>query len=467
MRRPVSVLAILGDTADYGEIIEWIRRRGLMIDIATTGEEGVSLHRQHGADLVLVGLPLPDYTASSVLGGIRHNDARTPIVVVGTDHEVGSQLEAMELGAQEYVGHPVDDRRDLLFALGVSLGVRKSDALLRVLRAREAAYADWRRIVGNCPAMRQVMHRLREVCERTLSGATPTVLLGGEIGTGKRRLAKALHFNSARRNRAFCEVNCAVVGPDDLRTILFGRAEGTSRQGLLETADGGTMFIDEIGAAPLDVQKDILIALEDKLIRRGGDEPIHIDVQVIAASRRDLESMTKRGEFRADLFHRLSVTSVHLPPLRERGEDIMTIAHAMAREIAQEHGVTPPTFAPDACAVFTRHAWRGNLREMHNEIERLVLLVDDVVVTAEHLAIRRTAAVTIDATGGGLDVVVSGDRCPFEQLERELIRQALVRSSGNVSRAARFLALTRQTLLYRMKKYDFTGTTMSGDTGEV
>jgi DNA-binding NtrC family response regulator len=455
------VLAILGETENFGEVVEWIRRRGLVVDIATTGEDGLRVQREKGADLILLGLPLPDHQASTMVGGLRYHDLRVPIVVVGKDSDVTSQLEALELGAQEYIAHPVDGRKELLFALGVSLGVRKSDALFRMLRAQEAAASDWRQIIGASPAMKDVMKRLRAVCERTLSGATPTVLLAGEIGTGKRMIAKALHYNGARRTRALGEVNCAAVPPDELRVQLFGHPNHTTRQGLLETADGGTMFIDEIGAAPLDVQGDILMAIEDKLIRRGGEEPIQIDVQFIAATRRDLETMAKQGEFRSDLYHRLSVLAIELPPLRERGEDIAAIAEHLLAVIAGENGLPAPTLAADARTALMRHSWPGNIRELRNEIERIVMLVDDDVIHADHLRTHRNAA-TI-AIDGDLTVTLSGDRCPLDKLEREVIRQALIRSHGNVSRAAKFLAITRQTMLYRMKKYDFRAPSSPGD----
>jgi two-component system, NtrC family, response regulator AtoC len=462
----VSVLAILGETENFGEAVEWIRRRGLVVFLATNGEDGLRMHREKGADLVLLGLPLPDMRAAQVIGGIRHQDARSPIIVVGNDAEVGSQLEALELGAQEYVAHPVEGRRDLLFALGVSLGVRKSDAHFRVLRSREAATADWHRIVAGCAPMKEVMRRVRDVCERTLSGATPTVMLTGEIGTGKRLVAKALHYNGARRNRAFGEINCAALAPEELRVQLFGHANGSARYGMLETADGGTMFIDEIGAAPLDVQHDILIAIEDKLIRRAGEEPTHIDVQFVVATRRDLESMTKRGEFRSDLYHRLHVLCIPLPPLRDRDDDILAIADQLLAEIAAEHGLRTPVLADDARAALRRQPWPGNIRELRNEIERLALFVDDDTIRAHHLRTPRNETDIAIVADEELHVMVSGDRCPLEKLEREIIRQALARSSGNVSRAARYLAITRQTLLYRMKKYDFATGAVTGETME-
>lgn len=464
LKGPASVLAILGETEPFAEVIEWLRRRGLTVTVATRGEDGLQLHRSEGADLVLLGLPLGDCTGSAITGGIRQRDEVTPIVVVGGDADIGSQLEATAFGAQAYVAHPVRGGKDLLFALGVALGARRSDTQLRVLHARDRATTDGREIVGSCPVMKDVKRRLRELCERTLSGAAPMVLLLGEIGTGKALIAKTLHYNGARRDRPFVGINCAALSAERLRHELFGEGSGLARAGLLEAADGGTIFLDEVGAAPLDVQRDLLTAIDDKLIRRGEREPIHIDVQFVAATRRDLGSMVKRGEFRADLYHRLNVIAIDVPPLRERGDDVLAIAELLLVRIAAEHGIRAPTMSSEALAALRRHSWPGNIRELRNELERIVLLVDDDVIRADHLRVRRdTAAVEISGDGAGLEVVMAGDRCPLEQLEREVIRQALVRSNGNISRAARYLAITRQTLLYRMKKYDFRSPSTSSE----
>lgn len=188
-----SVLAIVANADDYAATLEWIRRRGASVRVVSTGEQGLCAHRESGADLVLVGLPLPDHRAASITSALRAADPHATIVLVGRDVEVGSQLSALELGADEYVADVVEARRDLLAILGIALGIRRSDSHFRLLRTRDAANAEWRRIVASSPAMRDVMRRLRELCDRSLSAATPTVLFVGEVGTGKHFLAKALH----------------------------------------------------------------------------------------------------------------------------------------------------------------------------------------------------------------------------------------------------------------------------------
>jgi len=450
----VVVLAIVAPADGYTPVLEWIHRRGMSVELATTAEDGLRLHRERGADLVLVGLPLPDQLAAQVIGGLRHQDPRATIVVVGKDGDVASQLAAVELGAQEYVADPVDGRRDLLFALGVSLGIRRSDAHFRVLRSREAASADWRRIVAGSPAMAEVMKRMRELCEWSLSGATPTVLLTGARGTGKRLLAKAMHYNGARRNRAFVEVHCGALSPDDLRVELFGELHGAARQGLLEIADGGTVFLDEIDKLPLTIQRDLLTAIEGhQICRVGSEEAIYIDVQFVAGTREDLAAIVNRCEFRADLYHRFSVRTLALPPLRERGGDIIALAERQLAELAAQHSMRVPQIHDDAALALLGHAWPGNLHELRNELEHVLLGGSDMI-RADQLRFRRdSGAVHAELTSGNLAVTLTGDTCPLDRLEREVIRLALERNAGNVSRTARYLAITRQTLLYRIKKY--------------
>jgi DNA-binding NtrC family response regulator len=455
MKPNVAVVAIVGDQERYAAVLDWVRRRGMALEIATTGDSGLRLHREKGADLVLVGLPLPDRRAAALIASLQQQDARTTIVLVGKDEDVSSHLGAVELGAQEYIADPIDGHRDLLFALGVSLGVRRSDSHFRVLRAREAASADWRRVVANSPAMVDAMKRLRELCEWTVSGATPVVLFTGERGTGKHLLAKVLHYNGARRNRPFVEINCSALPPDVLRTELFGDAKA-GRAGLLEIADGGTVFLQDIEAIPLGIQRDVLTAIEGRqMCRVGSEEPIFIDVQFAAGTRADLGAIVKRSEFRPDLYYRLSVRTIALPPLRDRGGDVIAIAERMLGELAAAHGLRAPQLHEDAVLALLRHAWPGNLHELHNELEHALLHAEDSVIRGANFHFRRGAgAVAVEASGRRLvSVSVTGDSCPLEQLEREVIRQALERCDGNVSRTARFLAITRQTLLYRTKKY--------------
>ena len=440
------MLAILGEATPFSAVMEWIRRRGLVVNIVTTGIEGLRAHGETSADLVLVGLPLPDSRAASLIAGLRRQDPRAIIVVAGIDEDVRSQLQALELGAHEYVSDPIDGRKDLLFALGVSLGMRKGDTQLRVLRAKDAAAAEWRAVVANCHEMRLAMAKLRAVCERTTARSVPTVLLTGELGTGKRLIAKAIHYNGGRRTRAFVDVSCS--GPaQQLHAHLFGHEPDAfpdaraTRQGVLELLHGGTVFLDEVGAIPLEMQPDLLSAIEDKQIRRlGGSQAIHVDVQIIAATRRDLGAMVKRGELRADLY-------------------------------------TASTWSRSSCHHFAKEArtssrsqkrwWRASRPSVASHRRSLQQTPG---LPSRRNAGRGTSASCATSSSGSWFSVMRprspqsiSARSPATRAsrERELIRQALVRC-GNVSKTARYLDLTRQTLLYRMKKYGFASPSNPG-----
>jgi two-component system, NtrC family, response regulator AtoC len=469
----ISVLAVLGDPSHFEGVVDWVRRRGQAIDIVRRGVDALRIHRDTGADLVLVGLPLPDRSSASLLGELKRQDPYVAIVVVGTDAHVASAGDAIELGAQIYFPDPVSRAKELVSALGIGHSARNGDTRPRLASNRAATNSDWSAAVGKSPAMAAVLATLRQVCQRTTMGVSPAVLLTGETGTGKGLIAKLFHNNSQRRQHAFVAVNCAAIPGQLLESELFGHEKGaftdarSTRVGLFETANKGTLFLDEIGAMPLDLQSKILSAIEDKEIRRvGARAPMRVDVQIIAATHNDLGAMVKHGSFREDLFHRLNVIAIELPPLRERGEDVIEIAEALVATLAAEYGIVPPRLAADAREAIRRHAWPGNVRELRNELERIVLLADDDTIHATHFRLSSTRAIAssaaIHATPGGLEVVLSGDSCPLEDLEREVIRQALVRCNGNVSGASRYLAISRQTMIYRMKKHGLASPSSPG-----
>jgi two-component system response regulator AtoC len=473
----VSVLAVLGDPAPFDGVIEWIRLRKHTVHIVLTGTTGFGHYRDHGADLVLVGLPLPDRKAKDLVKELRLQDPRVAIVLVGADASVDSPADALDLGVPDYVASATEGRNDILFALGLALGVRTGDSQLKFLRAKDAVGTEWNMFAGSSPAMQHVHSTLRMLCDRTGSGVAPIVLLTGETGTGKGVIAKSIHYNSVRRRHAFVDVNCAAIATNLLESELFGHEKGaftdarSTKVGLFETADGGTLFLDEIGALPLDLQAKILTAIEEKKIRRvGGTQSIKIEVQIIAATHADLAAMVRRDQFRADLFHRLNVIAIEVPPLRERGDDIIHLASHLIESIAADYAVSPPVLTDEARDVMLQYSWPGNVRELRNEIERIILLVDDSKIRPRHFRFASEVrgapeTASIAATTNGLAVTLSGDRCPLDELEREVIRQAMLRCRGNVSRAARYLEITRQTLVYRLRKHGFR-TYTNPDLGE-
>jgi two-component system, NtrC family, response regulator AtoC len=457
-----SILVMAAENDMLVSLSAALERRGHIPLVARTAEDGLALLDAHGSALVVVALPLPDMTASPLLQRLRGHG----IIVTGSDDDVKTPIDALDLGAHDYLDGIATDPAEFLATVGVALGSRRGDRHLRYLREREASGTGWQAIVGDSPALKKVVGILRQVCQRTSGGGTPTIMLNGETGTGKGYVAKCVHYNGARRNQPFVEVNCAALPASLMESELFGYERGAftdakaARPGLFETANGGTLFLDEIGAVPLDLQAKLLTAIEEKLVRRiGGRQSTRVNVQIIAATHEDLQTKSNLGEFRSDLYHRINVVTVMLPPLRERGDDIVLLGEAFVRSICREYGIPDRKLSPDAQAWMLRYGWPGNVRELRNQIERIVLLENDDFIRAEHFRASQADGrkVAITQANGKLRISLPPAGVPLEHIEREVIREALERCDGNVSRAARYLSITRQTLIYRMKKHGLDG----------
>lgn len=333
---------------------------------------------------------------------------------------------------------------------------------LRYMRERAAAETKNGAVVAHCPEMVEVMRVARLICSRTAdAGAAPTILITGETGTGKGMLAKFMHDHGGRRHRAFVEVNCAAIPAALLEAEVFGHEPGaftdarTERIGLLETAHEGTLFLDEIGSMPLAVQAKLLTAIEEKRFRRiGSAQAMTVDTQILAATHSGLRQAVKAGEFRADLYHRLNVVKVRLPPLRDRGPDKLALAERFMLALCSEYGLRPRAFTERARTYILEHPWPGNVRELRNQIERIVLLHGDGDIDAEHFEASNSIT---PPDSDRFMVKLPADGISLTDIEREVIRRALEQFDCNVSRTARYLHVTRQTLMYRMKKYGIPG----------
>jgi DNA-binding NtrC family response regulator len=475
VNQPFDILVIGGNREVLSVIRAGCEQRGHVPKLAYAGVDGVQIHRDEGAELVIVALPVPDMPGSQLLRQLHGQDPRVTLIVSGKDPSVNGAPDALQLGAVEYLSEPARDPHELLSIIGVALGARKTDAQLRYLRKKDASQAEWQTIVGQCPAMRKVFATVRQICQRTAAGGTPIILLTGETGTGKGMIAKAIHYNSARRSRAYVDVNCAAIPPTLLESEIFGHERGAftdaraARAGLFETADGGTLFLDEISTLPLDLQAKLLTVIEEKRVRRiGSSLPKRVDVQVIAATNRDLLAMVKKGLFREDLYHRLNVVALTLPPLRERGDDKLLLAEAFLRSLCRDYGIPARQLSDDAKESITRYGWPGNVRELRNQLERILMVEDDEFVRAQHFAFHGVPAsrpgVEVTHEGGYLRVQLPEQSFSLEALEREVLRQALERSGGNVSHAARYLSISRQTMIYRMKKFQLGGADLPDQT---
>ncbi len=463
MRANTSILVIGADGDDAAKVQARLTDRGHRTSRVATGKEGLAYLQRVGADLVVIAPPLLEGPPGVLLSRLRDVDHDLPIVVAGSSEHVRPE-ELMYEGAFECVVDPLERPEMLLRAVGYALGAREEDRELRYLRGREVASSELGALVGEDAAMVRVFELVRRVCNRTARGATPTILVTGETGTGKGALAKAIHGQSVRRNRPFVEINCAALPANLVESELFGYERGAftdanrARAGLFETADGGTLFLDEVPSLPLDLQAKLLTVIEDKTFRRlGGRQSMRVDVQLIAASQPVLKRMVQGGKFREDLFHRLNVLAIGLPPLRDRGADRVLLATRFVEQLSRQYGIDPKPLSKSAHAFIERYHWPGNVRELRNQIERIVLLseTDDIQgwqferASGEFLRIDPEE----DVAGAGFRLQLPPGGFALNDLEREVIRAALEKHGGNVSETARYLSITRQTLIYRVKKH--------------
>jgi DNA-binding NtrC family response regulator len=374
---------------------------------------------------------------------------------------VTDAVHAMQRGARDYVQKPLDLEE---------VRIKVEQALRGARQRREISYYREREtatglILGQSPAAQ----RLRSIVERiarmtTGAGApAPTVLLLGETGSGKGHAARALHASGGRRDGPFIEVNCTALPDSLVESELFGYEKGaftdaaTSRAGLFETAEGGAIFLDEIGHLSPHLQSKFLNVLDEKLVRRvGATAARRIDVQVIAATNRDLEAAVRLREFREDLYQRLSVAVIRMPPLREREGDPLLLARAFLADLCRRYGVPQPTLSIEAEDAIATYPWPGNVRELGNAMERVVLFAEADPVPASSLglpALSSEAVRVAIATSGDIRIDFPDSGVSLEAVERAFIEQALERAGGNQSAAARLLGLSRDTLRYRMEKH--------------
>lgn len=443
--------------------------RGFDVELFDDGADCIRRFSGDGADLVIACLPLKGAGGLDFVRGLREVDPRLSVVVAGRDQQILGAAEAFSVDAFEYIEELPQSMNDLLAAVGGALGSRRGDAQLRYLRQRESSRSSWASVVGTSSEMRDVVDTVRRVSERTTRGMPPTILIRGETGTGKGLLAKCIHYNGVRRNQALVELNCAAIPSQLLESELFGYERGaftdakTSKAGLFETAHLGTLFLDEIASLTIDLQAKLLTSIEEKRIRRlGGRHSVQVDVQIIAAAHADLSKKVHRGEFREDLYHRLNVVSVMLPPLRRRGEDKLVLARAFIDTMSREYGMPTPTLNRDAEEYIMEYPWPGNVRELRNQIERVLLLANEGVSLVRADFDRPSTSMpppsdrpsTSAAPSSGSPLAFSAEGLGLEEIERELIKFALARFEGNVSQAARHLKVSRQTLIYRIKKHD-------------
>jgi len=456
----VATLVIIEDEAVLARNLgKAFSRRGFTVREAGTIAEGLRAVEEARPEVVLMDLRLPDGSGLDALPRVLAADPDVAVIMMTAYGSVADAVQAMQHGARDFVLKPFD-LDEIRMRVERAVGTARARREIAYYREREAAEAT---IIGASPAI----DRLRELVARlgratAPRGAAPTVLLLGETGSGKGHVARAIHATGGRREGPFIEVNCTALPEQLVEAELFGHERGaftdakTARPGLFETADGGTIFLDEIGHVAAPLQAKFLKVVEEKTVRRiGATAARAVDVQIIAATSRDIEAAVQLGEFRDDLYQRLSVAVIRIPPLRERGEDTVLLARTFLEQASRRYAAPQRPLSPAAEEAIRRYAWRGNVRELQNVMERVVLFTDSDPVTAEDLALSPPVAPgTVGAAPGGVVRIDFPDGgLSLEAVERALLVAALERAGGNQTRAARLLAVSRDTLRYRIEKY--------------
>ena len=446
-----SVL-IIDDEAAIRESLETLlEMEGYAVESAESGDLGLARIGERNFDLVLLDLALPDRNGMELLAEIHAQDPQLSIIMITAYGTVENAVKAMQVGAANFIQKPWDNEKLLADVRAAIARHRAEEENVQLKRALKQRY-NFENIVGKSEPMLKIFDLVGQV-----AASRSTVLLQGESGTGKELIAKAIHLNSPRRDRSFVPVNTGSVPPDLLESTLFGHVKGAftsavvSKKGLFEVADRGTLFLDEIGTMNLDMQSKILRVLQDrKFMHLGGVQEIQVDVRIIAATNVDLQQQVREGKFREDLFYRLNVISIDLPPLRQRREDIPMLASFFLDRYSTENALAPRRITTEALRALMAHSWPGNVRELENVIERAVVLSTEVEIGPELLPaqlVGRTAgfpALENRPDASLFDIVEDG--------ERRVIVDMLAKCNGNQTEAAERFHVPLSTLNQKIKR---------------
>ena len=429
-----------------------LEQAGYEIHEAEDGRIGLQRLQEMVFDLILLDLRMKDMQGDEALRRIKEMSPAVPVVIITAYATVQTAVETLKQGAFDYLIKPVD--MDALLAI-VSKALRyyELESENQVLKERIGEQFDFSRILGRSKKMRDVLEVL------TLAAPSDaTILILGESGTGKELIANAIHENSPRKDRAFVKVNCAALAENLLESELFGHERGAftgavqQRKGRFELAAGGTIFLDEIGDMALSTQAKILRVLQEgEFERLGSSKTLKVDVRVVAATHRDLPRAIEEGRFREDLYFRLSVVTIELPALRERKEDIPTLAEHFLKKYAEKNQRLIKGFAPKTMDLLVRYDWPGNIRELENMVERAVILCRDEYIQPGCLPGQ------FQELAGSEEAGETGVRPghSIREVEKELILKTLEQTGGNRTRAAEILGITRRALQYKLKEYGF------------
>ncbi|MFQ5352505.1 MAG: sigma-54-dependent transcriptional regulator [Candidatus Binatia bacterium] len=440
-----------------------LQKLGHEVRDCESAEAGLETIEQGPPDLLITDHRLPGMSGYELLGRVTEGFPEIAVVLMTAYGTIEDAVKAMRDGAADYLRKPID-LHELAIVVDRCLngvGIRKE---LQYYRSRDIPGDEVDGIVGNSPAMqsiRALVTRLASIEKK--GGSGPTILLAGETGTGKGLVARAVHKASPRADKPFIEVNCTAIPENLLEAEMMGYEKGaftdanSSKTGLVEAAEGGTIFFDEIGHMSKNLQSKLLKVIDEKVVRRlGSTRDRKVNCTIVTASHMNLETEVAEGRFFEDLYHRINVVNITLPPLRERNDDILTLANYFLEKHANEYGMEVPAITESACRSLLQYSWPGNIRELSHTIERALIMHSGPTLSAEDLAFfpAGAGASAASVASQDFDVDFSKGAIPLEAVEANLIRRALDFTGGNQVKAAKLLGLSRDTLRYRLDKYD-------------
>ncbi len=455
MSDPVTTVLLVEDEVAQRRLIsDILSRDGYEVSEARTVDEALEILDTRVPEIILCDWRMPGRDGGELLDMVRKRSLECAFIVMTAYGSIAHAVDAVRRGADDYLGKPFE--RDALL-LAIQRVLRTHDLQRENIKLREVIRESdgYGELIGRSDVMRKLYRTIEKV-----AATDATVLVVGESGTGKELVARTLHRASRRSTQPFVAVNCAAIPESLIESELFGHEKGAftgahrRREGRFEEADGGTLFLDEIASMPMPLQATLLRVLQERNFTRvGGSGEVSCDVRVIAASNRDLPALVNSGGFREDLYYRLNVVPVELPPLRERSEDVPLLAAAFLDQASVRHGLSVGSLPSTVLKQMMEHGWPGNVRELSNMVERLVLLAENGEVSADDLPpeFRRARA------GEGCPFELPPEGLVWEEVEAGLLRQALERSQGNRAAAARLLGLGYKALLYRLEKYAMAG----------
>jgi len=444
---PIESILVIDDDDSMRKVIEYtLRQEGHRVIACASGREGLEEFARSRPSVVITDVQLGDISGYDILKTIKEDRPETLVIVITAYGSIENAVEAMKLGAYDYLGKPFGtDQLKILVTKATRFKGLQDENISLKKRLDEKAMA---RIIGQSHQMQELIALIKRI-----AASEATVLILGESGTGKELVARAIHQASVRANGPFVAVNCAAIPRDLIESELFGHLKGSytgavkDRKGRFQQAKGGTIFLDEVGELPLDLQPKLLRALQERVVEPLGGVSTPIDVRVVAATNVDIEAAVAKKQFREDLYYRLAVVPLNLPPLRNRREDIPVLFSHFLKKYGHSEDVT---VTDKAMECLKNYNWPGNVRELENVVERMLVLCPSSVIEASHLPPQVRLNSEIKAKGV-LNLPAQG--FSLEELEKEAVMQALVRNDWNQTKAAEFLQIPRHVLIYRMEKY--------------